>query len=86
MPVKVTRQNISEHLFEYQLSLIGKTVKDVINKPDWRVYWNFRQEHSDKLRAYAIPLIKKTFKCNKTKAEKIFDFFLVNFGLKVFTY
>jgi len=80
----VNRSNISEHLFEYQLSLIGKTVKDAIDVGDWKQQWNFTQEHSNKLRAYAIPLIKKTFKCNKSKAENTFNFFLIHFGLKVY--
>lgn len=84
MPVKVNRSNISEHLFEYQLSLIGKTVQDAINVGDWKNQWNFTQEQSDKFRTYSIPLIKKVFKCNKSKAENAFNFFLINFGLKVY--
>ena len=84
MALKITRQNISEHLFEYQLSLIGKTVKDAIDVGDWRNYWDFKQEHSDKFRSYAIPLIKKIFRCNKSKAEATFNWFLLNFGLKVY--
>jgi hypothetical protein len=89
MAVKVNRTNISEHLLEYQLSLIGKTVKDAIiaeeyARKSWRSYFLFyTQEHADKFRAYAIPLIKKVFKCNKKRAENIFDWFLLNFGLTV---
>lgn len=84
MALKVTRQNISEHLFEYQLSLIGKTVQDAIKTPDWRQKWELPSLSSEIFRAYSIPLIKKTFRCNKSKAEKTFDFFLANFGLKVY--
>lgn len=85
--MKVNRSNISEHLLEYQLGLIGKTVKDVIHiqgyTHNWRNYFEYKNEHADKFRAYAIPLIKKVFKCNKKKAEATFDWFLLNFGLTV---
>jgi hypothetical protein len=83
MAVKISRNNISEHLLEYQLRLIDKTVKDAVLQEDWRTAWHYPPEYAEKFKSYAIPLIKKTFKCNKSKAEATLNFFLVNFGLKI---
>lgn len=80
--MKITRQNISEHLFEYQLSLIGKSVKDAIGI-DWRKEWYITPEKSEEFSKYAIPLLKKIFKCSKSKATSTFEWFLLNFGLYV---
>jgi len=79
----VNRQNISENLFEHQLSLIGRNVQDAINDNDWKEKWYFTPEQAKSFELYAIPLIKRVFKCNRGKAQKTFDFFLLNFGLKV---
>lgn len=81
--MKITRNNISEHLFEHQLSLIGKSVKEAASV-NWKTDWQISEKDMDKFVAYAIPLIKKTFKCNKTKAQGILYWFLVNFGLKTY--
>lgn len=81
---KITRENIAEHLFEYQLNLIGKTVKDAIQVHDWKNYWKYTQEDEDKMLKYAIPLIKKVFKCNKNKALSTYEFFRANFGLRIY--
>lgn len=84
--MRVNRKNIAEHLFEYQLSLIDKTVKDALKTPDWRETWILNTEQYEKLKMYSILLIKKVFKCNKSKAEKTFDWFLINFGIKNISY
>lgn len=82
MPIKPNRQNISEYLLEYQLSLIGKTVKDAIEIGDWKKAWYFPKEDAEKFRIYSIPLIKKVFKCNRKKAEDTLNWFNLQFGLK----
>ena len=35
------------------------------------------------VRSYAIPLLKKVFKFNKSKAENTFDWFLLQYGLNI---
>jgi phage baseplate assembly protein gpV len=79
----INRQNISEHLLEKQLSLIGKSVKDALEADNWRTEWSWTEQNAKDLRKYAIPLIRKTFKCNNKKVNSIYDFFLLNFGIKV---
>ena len=41
------------------------------------------EEQHSQLKTYAIPLIKKVFKCNKKRAEDIFGWFDLQFGLRI---
>jgi hypothetical protein len=41
------------------------------------------QEQHEEFKRYAIPLIKKIFKCNKGRAEQTFDWFNLQFGLRI---
>lgn len=80
---RITRQNISEHLFEKQLEIIEKTVHDAISNRNWKGEWFMTPEEFQEFKSYSIPLIKKTFRCNKSKAESTFNWFIVQFGLKI---
>lgn len=79
----ITRLNIGDHLLEYQVTLIGKTMSDAIKDDMWHILWTLSPEQYEKFRKYAVPLIKKTFKVNRTKAEEIFSWFYVQFGLRI---
>ena len=81
--MKVTRENIADHLVEYQLNMIGKTIEDVKNDPDWYYNNTWSTEEYLQFRKYSVDLIKKTFRCNKRKADSTFDWFNLNFGLRV---
>ena len=83
MRAKVNRTNITEHLIEYQLSLVGLTIKDVAEDEKWYYNNTLTPEQHDKLKAYAIPLLKKIFKFNKQKAEDTFAWFNEQFGLRI---
>lgn len=80
---KVTRVNISEHLVEYQLNLIGKTSKQALANSNWYNEWTITENQVKFLKSYAIPLLKKIFKFNKAKAEDTFLWFLLQYGLKL---
>jgi len=41
------------------------------------------QEQHDQFKAYAIPLLKKVFKCRKARAEDTFNWFDLQFGLRI---
>ena len=77
------RMTIGEHLFEYELNIIGKTKIDVID--DDRFFFNntLTREQYGKFKEYAIPLLQKIFKCRKSKAEGIFQWFYTTFGLRI---
>jgi hypothetical protein len=49
----------------------------------WFFNWTMTQDQADQFRGYAIPLIKKVFKCNRQKAEATFSWFFLEFGLRV---
>jgi hypothetical protein len=79
----VNRENISEHLLDYQLDMIGKSIQEAHMTREWYNKWTMTQEQHDQFKAYALPLLKKVFKCNKSRAESTFDFFDLQFGLRI---
>ncbi len=80
---KVNRENIADHLVDYQLGMIGKSTQEAHMTKEWYNKWTMTQEQHDQFKAYALPLIKKVFKCNKSRAESTFDFFDLQFGLRI---
>ena len=85
MKAKINRTNISDHLVEYQLKMIGKTVLDVSGDEMWYHNNTMTPEQHEEFKAYAIPLLKKVFKFNKSKAEETFGWFSLQFGLRIKT-
>jgi hypothetical protein len=83
MKAKVNRTNISEHLVEYQLNMVGKTMVDVEGDQEWYINNTMTQEQHEEFKRYAIPLLKKIFKFNKGKAEQTFSWFNLQFGLRI---
>ena len=81
--MKINRETISEHLIDYQLDMIGKSIQEAHMTREWYNKWTMTQEQHDQFKAYALPLIKKVFKCNKSRAESTFDFFDLQFGLRI---
>jgi len=63
--------------------MIGKTIEDVNSDSYWFINNTFNQQQFLEYKAYAIPLIKKVLKCNKSKAEEAFNWLNLEFGLKV---
>lgn len=80
---KITRENIAEHLVQYELEMIGKTIKDVEGDEFWFSNNTMTSEQHEEFKKYAIPLLKKVFKYNKSKAEKTFDWFDLKYGLRI---
>ena len=80
---KINRENISEHLLDYQLDMIGKSMQEAHMTREWYNKWTMTQEQHDQFKTYALPLLKKVFKCSKSKAESTFDFFDLQFGLRI---
>jgi hypothetical protein len=79
---KIDRNNITRHLLEYQLNMVNKTIKDTLDDDLWYFNWTITTEQEQLFKKYAIALLKKTFKFNKVKAEKTFDWFILNYGLR----
>ena len=81
--MKINRTNISDHLVQYQLDMIGKTIAEAYKNENWFHEWTMTSTQHDDFEYYAIPLIRKVFKCNKKKAESIFGWFDLQFGLRI---
>lgn len=79
----INRYNLEEHLIEKQFSYVGKKLSDALNYRNWREEWTVTVEQRDNFGDYAIPLIKKVLKINKSKAEGVFNKFLLDYGLKL---
>ena len=78
------REEINRKLVSMQMEMIGLTYEDAMNTPEfWRVY-TLTTEQTLEWRKQALPLIKKTFKCNKRRAELTMAMFELNLGLREF--
>jgi hypothetical protein len=80
---KINRETISDHLVDYQLSMIGKTMAEALKTEEWYSEWTMTDAQHEEFKAYAIPLIKKVYKCNKKRAEDTFSWFNLKFGLRI---
>ena len=77
------REEINRKLVTMQMEMIGLTYQDAMDTLEfWRVY-TLTTEQTEAWRKLAIPLIKKTFKCNKRRAEMTLGMFELNLGLRV---
>jgi uroporphyrinogen-III decarboxylase len=79
----INRQNITDHLIEYQLKMIGKTIDEITTDEKWFSNNTMSPEQHEEFKAYAIPLLKKVFKFNKSKAEQTFSWFDLSYGLRI---
>lgn len=80
---KINRENIADHLLDYQLGMIDKSTQEAHMTKEWYNKWTMTQAQHDEFKAYALPLLKKVFKCNKSRAESTFDWFDLEFGLRI---
>ena len=72
------REEINRKLVSMQMEMIGLTYDDAVNTPEfWRIY-SLTTAQTLEWRKLALPLIKKTFKCNKRRAELTMSMFELN--------
>lgn len=81
--VKVNRENAARHLVEYQLAMVGKSMMDTLDDDMWYFNITMTTEQHEEFKKYAIKLIKKIFKCNTARATRTFDWFNLQFGLRI---
>jgi len=80
---KPTRLTMIQHLIEYQISLIDKTIVDTLENENWHSEWSINQAQYNDLEKYSISIIRKTFRCSKAKGLKTFKWFYDVFGLQI---
>lgn len=81
--VVINRTNIQDHLIEYQLNMVGKTIEDAKKDDMWFYNFTMTPKQHELFKSYAIPLLRKVFKFNKTKAERTFQWFDLGYGLRI---
>lgn len=81
---KPNRENIAMHLVERQMHVIGLTYEDAESTTEWFEEYTMTQEQYLEFKKYAVALMKKVFKCNKRIAEANFDWWNLNWGLRIF--
>lgn len=81
---KPTRENIAMHLVEVQMTMIGKNFEDAEANQDWFHDYTMTSEQFLEFKKKAIVLIKKVYRCNKAIALKNFDWWNLNWGLRIF--
>jgi hypothetical protein len=80
---RINRENITDHLIEYQLNMIGKTIEDATTTPKWFQEFSMTSEQHEEFKKYAVPLLKKVFKFNTNRAKSTFEWFNLQFGLTI---
>jgi hypothetical protein len=81
---KVTRLNIADHLFTYQLSLIGKKKVDIIDMdPRWQSTTSMTRVQYLAFEKYAVSLMMKVFRIPKSKAKVNFEWYWAQFGIRI---
>ena len=80
---KITRKNIGSHLFDYQLEMIGKTRVDIIDDDKWRFNNTMTHKQLEEFTNYSIKLLMKIFKYRKQKAVDTFEWFRMQFGVRI---
>lgn len=80
---RINRETIAEHLVDYQLGMVGKSTQEAFMTKEWYSKWTMTTEQHEAFKAYALPLIKKVFKCNKSRAESTFQWFDLQLGLRI---
>jgi len=83
MKKTINRTNITAHLIEYQLNMVGKTLVDTFDDDMWYFNWTMTHQQHKEFKKYAIPLLKKVFKFNNRKAYVNYEWFNVQFGLRI---
>jgi len=81
--MKITRENIGEHLVRYQLRMVNKDLKDMFNDDKWRFNITMTRKQFAKFKKYSLYMMQKTFKCNRTKAKNTFEWLIMRFGLRI---
>jgi hypothetical protein len=77
----INRENVSEHLLEYQFNIIGKTMANTLSDTSWKKEWKMTKKQKEMFKSYAFGILKKVFKYNGSKANETYIFFEEKFGL-----
>jgi hypothetical protein len=80
---KVTRDNIEQHLFDFELELMGKTRVNLVDAYRWKFEFTMTRAQYMEFHGYAIKLIMKTLRISKNKALVAFERYWKEFGVRI---
>jgi len=83
MEKKINRENITRHLIEKELEMVGKTMMDTLDDDNWYFNNTMTLVQYEEFKKYSVTLIKKIFKCNSKRASDTFEWFNLAFGLRI---
>jgi hypothetical protein len=63
--------------------MVGKTMMDTLDDMEWYSNNTMTRVQHDEFKKYSMGVIKKIYKVNTRKAEDIFNWFDLAFGLRV---
>jgi len=78
----ITKENIVEHLIEYQLKMVGKDLS-ATKEDNWYSINTMSESQYDEFKYYAVELFKKVYKTSKKEALSKFNWFDLAVGLRV---
>lgn len=83
----MTRDELALVLIDKMLNKHGKDCAFVLENPiidgiEWYQYFTWTEEEEQEFKAWAVALIKNTLRCTKKQAEREYDIFHLNYGLR----
>ena len=79
----INRTNIIDHLIKKELEISGHTLAEAVLDSNWTFNFTLTMEQHAQFKKYCIPLLKKIFKFRRERAEYTFEFFYLNWGLRI---
>ena len=81
--MKLTRENLVQHLQSYQAELVGADLDEMKKDPFWYSNNTITPEQQEVFRNYAVNTIKRVLKCSQVYAEKQYSWFDLGYGFKL---
>jgi hypothetical protein len=54
----INRENVSEHLLEYQFNILGKTMANTVTETEWKKEWKMTKKQKEIFKGYSLGLLK----------------------------
>jgi hypothetical protein len=81
--MKITRENLVNHLIQKELDYVGKTIEEIKNDPEWYRNYTLTEEQHKEWKEYSMKTIKKVLKTTKLRTESEFAWLDLMYGLRV---
>ena len=83
MVKKADKISLVEELIRIQLEMVDKTVEEVDEDRFWFSNNQFEEDQFENFKSYAISKIMESLKLSEYKAERFFNRFYLDYGLKI---